>query len=189
MHIDLLDARGSAPAERTVVYRPTVVERFNAAHPFDLILASVGQYQLEPLLPILASAAGDPDNVLFNNWWSTLVTVDASLGERYLWAFPVAGGGRDGDRLVAALLDHVVLGETPGRPQRIARTAGVFAQVIFDQYQSDAAARRIMQRHTGGTELVRIFHDVIATGHALDVCTPLLDELVPDGGRVRPRRG
>jgi 2-dehydropantoate 2-reductase len=263
LEIELLDARGAAPVERNVVYRPTVIDRLDGARPFDVILASVRHYQLEQLLPTLAEVAGESDVVLFSNWWSTLAPVDAVLGDRYVWAFPVAGGGFDGDRLVAALLDHIVLGESAGRAERVARVAEVFAgaglaiepqpdmlawlwvhfaveagviavainsggvdaflddvpaliravlvvrealsvvaargvaveqvpeaamwfapeavvaQAIFTQYQSDVAARRIMQRHTGGSELARIVHDVVGTGHELGVSTPLLEKLVP----------
>jgi hypothetical protein len=53
------------------------------------------------------------------------------------------------------------------------------AQAIFTQYQCDAAARRIMQRHTGGAELALIVHDVVETGRGLGVSTPLLDQLIP----------
>jgi 2-dehydropantoate 2-reductase len=258
--IDLLDARRGRCTERRAVYRPALVDRLDADRSFDLMLASVRHYQVEDLLPTLAGGAGDADILFFNNWWSSFELVDAQLAGRYVWGFPVAGRGFEGNRLVGALLDHVVIGEAPGvAAARVARVRDVFngcglgveiqpdmlawlwvhfateagviaaaiksgsveaflgnadriaeavravrdapavvaargvdvgrvadaqmfyapeaavAQAIYDQYQTDHGARRIMQRHTGCEELRRIYRDVDRTGHELGVDLPVLD--------------
>jgi hypothetical protein len=53
------------------------------------------------------------------------------------------------------------------------------AQGIKQLYEVDRAARRIMERHTGGEELTRIYRDVVQTGHQLGVDLPVLGALGP----------
>ena len=194
--------------------------------------------------------------------WTSFEPIQAQLGERFLWGFPVAGGGFKGSILQAALLGEVQLGDPSGRPvHRVERVSGLFsecglrvevqpdilawlwahfaveagviataiksgsvdqflgsvdriaeavlavrdalavvrargvnvdalpeaqmfaapeqivAQGIKDLYEADRAARRIMQRHTGGEELKRIYADVVATGRELGVDMPVLEPL------------
>jgi ketopantoate reductase len=261
IELDLLDARDGGCVERHLSYQPPTIAHLRERH-FDLVLAGVRHTQVEALLPSLAD--GDNDVVLFNNWWSTFTPVDRVLAGRYSWGFPVAGGGFDGNRLEAALLDHVVISTDPRhsapigdrcvelftscglgaeRPEdmlvwlwvhfaveagvvasamkagsvptflddtnalaeavlavrdafRVVAARGIdpwilpeaqmfgapedaVAQAIHDQYQVDGAARRIMERHTGGEDLTSIYRDLVATGHQLGVDLPVLEALSP----------
>jgi hypothetical protein len=63
------------------------------------------------------------------------------------------------------------------------------ALAIKQLYAVDRAARKIMERHSGGVELKRIYGDVIATGRslavempALEACGPFIDALAEDAG-------
>ena len=121
--VRLLDGRHEPPDEYDLVYRPKLVTDLADAGPVDLVFASVRHYQVAGLLPTLRGVPGAPDIMFFNNYWQTLEGIDAELArERYLWGFPVAGGGWAGDRLEAALLGEVRLGELDGT--RTARANG-----------------------------------------------------------------
>jgi len=259
VEVELLDARLGQVRERRIAYQPQTVDHLEPGR-FELVLASVHHNQVADLLPTLAAAGGDV--ALFNNWWDTFAPVEAHLAGRYTWAFPVAGGGFDGRRLHAALLDHVVVSgdqrqagacservaqlftgsdlsvERPPdmltwlwvhfateagiiaaaiktgdvaafldnidaltegvlgvrdalavvaargvdpwqRPeaQMFLADAGEVAAGIRTIYQVDRAARLIMERHTGGDDLSRIYRDVTATGRELGVAMPVLAAL------------
>ena len=126
--VRLLDGRHEPPDEYDLVYRPKLVTDLADAGPVDLVFASVRHYQVAGLLPTLRGTPGAPDIMFFNNYWQTLEGIDAELArERYLWGFPVAGGGWAGDRLEAALLGEVRLGELDGtRTARSERIAAMF---------------------------------------------------------------
>ena len=257
--VRLLDGRNPAGSEVNHWYRPALTEHIDPG--YDLILASVRHYQVGELLPVLAATEGDV--LFFNNLWTSFAPIDRGLGAgRYLWGFPVAGGGWDGNRLEAALLGEVHLGEVDGRSSaRLSRVAALFegcglgvnisadigtwlrvhfaieagvigsviavgdveeflndlghlqdavlaardalavvrargividdspdaqmflapaeavAQAIYAEYQTNPAARKIMQRHNGGEELTRIYHDVLDTGRQLQVSIPHLEAL------------
>ena len=51
------------------------------------------------------------------------------------------------------------------------------AEGIRAEYQTNPAARKIMQRHNGGDELTRIYRDVLDTGLQLNVAMPHLAAL------------
>jgi 2-dehydropantoate 2-reductase len=53
------------------------------------------------------------------------------------------------------------------------------AEGVRDLYVVDRAARKIMERHTGGSELKRIYRDVLKTGRELGVSIPTLEPLEP----------
>ena len=262
VEIRLLDSRSEGGCETRAWYRPRVVGRLDTTGPYDLILASVRHYQVPELLPILASGAGTAEILFFSNLWTSFEPIEAQLGERFLWGFPVAGGGFEGSILHAALLGEVQLGDPSGRSaNRVEGVSGLFfecglhvevqpdilawlwahfaieggviataiksggvvqflgsvdriaeavlavrdalavvrargvdvgalpdaqmfaapeqmvAQGIKDLYEADRAARRIMERHTGGEELKRIYADVVATGRELGVGMPVLEPL------------
>ena len=107
--VSLLDARGSEAKARRLSYRPELVERLEGLD-VDLVLASVRHYQLGDLLPLLANAVPEAELLFFNNLWTSFEPVDAQLGGRYVWGFPVAGGGYEDGVLEAALLPAVELG-------------------------------------------------------------------------------
>jgi 2-dehydropantoate 2-reductase len=262
IELRLLDARTEGGNEVQATYRPRVVEALDPDRPFELILASVRHYQVPGLLPVLAAGAGPAEILFFNNLWTSFEPIDAFLRGRYLWGFPVAGGGFEGKVLHAALLGDVQVGQR-GRPSadRVDRIIGLFsacnlqvdvepdilawlwvhfaveagvigtaikaggvdeflgsvdriteavlavrdglavvrargvdvdaqpdaqmfgaserivAEGIKELYEADRAARRIMERHTGGEELRRIYFDVLVTGHDLGVEVPVLDSL------------
>ena len=97
--IRLLDGRDPIGAEVTVPYCPRLAERINPG--YDLILASVRHYQVDGLLPVLASAGGGADVLFFNNWWRTFDAIDQLPDRgRYLWGFPLpeADGTGTGSR-------------------------------------------------------------------------------------------
>ena len=127
IRIRLLDGRTPEPVERDVVYPARIVEAFGPNDGYELILVSLRHYDVQAILPELAAGAGDADILFFNNWWGDLASIDAALAGRYMWGFPVAGGGWIDGVLEAALLDNIHLGEV-GRPTatRFARTAGLF---------------------------------------------------------------
>jgi len=262
VEIRLLDSRSGSGSETCARYRPRVVGRLETGRPYDLILASVRHYQVPDLLPVLASGTSTSEILFFSNLWTSFGPVKARLGERFLWGFPVAGGGFEGGVLHAALLGAVQLGDPWGRSAgRVERVSGLFsgcglhvemqpdilawlwvhfaveagviataiksggvepflgsvdriaeavlavrdalavvrargvnvdalpdaqmfaapeqttAQAIKDLYEANRAARRIMERHTGGEELKRIYADVVATGRELGVDMPVLEPL------------
>lgn len=245
-------------------YAPPVIARFDAGDPFELILASVRHDQLPALVPVLADGAGEAEILVCNNLWSSLDPIDAVLRGRYLWGFPVAGGGFEDGRLEAALLTTVRLGDPSGAAadrleslgrlfggcglsvefeagmlawlwvhfaieagiiaaaakaggvaaflddvERIAdgvlavrdafavvKAGGIEPASVLDAqmfvapeheaavgikqfYAVDRAARKIMERHTGGAALKRIYGDVVATGRSLAVEMPALEACGP----------
>jgi len=78
-------------------------------------------------LPLLASDVGDAELLFFNNLWSSYEPIDAQLRGRYVWRFPVAGGGFDKGVLGAALLPAVQLGVVPGAPSRLEPLIDLFS--------------------------------------------------------------
>jgi len=124
----LLDGRAPNAPEAEVQYSFRATETLDPGDGYDLILASVRHYQVPDLLPVLARGAGDADVLFFNGLWTDLDPVDHWLPRsRYLWGFPVAGGGfRDG-LLDAALLGDVRLGEVAEKVDgRLERVSGLF---------------------------------------------------------------
>lgn len=124
----LLDERSAPPRERRFEYPVTVVERPATDVDYDVVLVSVKHYDVPGVLPMLASC-GDADVLFFNNWWQDLQVIDAVLPRnRYMWGFPVAGGGWIDGVLDGALLDGVHLGEIDGRNSaRLERIEALFA--------------------------------------------------------------
>jgi 2-dehydropantoate 2-reductase len=82
------------------------------------------------VLPLLQEIAGQADVLFFNGLWDGLEIVDAALPRlKYLWGFPVAGGGYSDGKLDAALLDEVRLGEIDGQVSpRLERIAAMFRE-------------------------------------------------------------
>jgi len=130
IRLRLLDGRKSAQPEYEAHYDVRVTERLGPADGFDLYLVSVRHYQIESVLPLIATNAGGADVLFFNNIWTELDAIDAALPRsRYLWGFPVAGGGYMGGMLDAALLQDVRLGEVDGsHTGRLDRIADAFRQ-------------------------------------------------------------
>ena len=127
--IQLLDGRSSQPQQEKVLYRANIVEALSPADKYDLVIVSVRHYQLDSVLPILQQNIGDADLLFFNGKWDGLENIDRYfLRSRYLWGYPVAGGGYQGQCLNAALLDNVILGEIDGQTTpRLERIRQVFA--------------------------------------------------------------
>lgn len=117
IRVHILDGRGKKPHEYETHYALKVTETLASQPDYDLILVSVRHYQLPALLPLLREHAGQADILFFNGNWQGLDEIDACLPRsRYLWGFPVAGGGYTPDgTLNAALLDEIRLGEIDGQ--------------------------------------------------------------------------
>ena len=127
IHLRLLDGRTPAIRQVETVYEAKIVDTFGPTDGYDLVIASTKHYDLPACLPRLAIGAGPADILLFNNWWDTFAPVDHQLAGRYLWGFPVAGGGWQGGTLDTAILDHVELAEPDGRDTpRLAKVAACF---------------------------------------------------------------
>jgi len=123
----LLDGRQAEPVDVEATYRPGIVETFSPADRYDLILVSVKHYDLLSAVAELPARAGSADILIFNNWWGTFEPIDAELAGRYLWGFPVAGGGWADGVLQAALLGQVQLAEVDGSATpRLAAVARLF---------------------------------------------------------------
>jgi len=127
LDLNLLDGRTAEPHELHLRYPAKIVDGFGPADGYDLILVSLKHYDVPAVLYQLAVDAGKADILFFNNWWDDLAAIDEVLAGRYLWGFPVAGGGWVEGILDAALLDTVHLGEIGhiGTP-RLARVRGLF---------------------------------------------------------------
>jgi len=127
IELHLLDGRTAEPMEVEALYPARLVEAFSPNDAYELILVSLKHYDVASILPQLAAGAGRADILFFNNWWDDLGAVDAVLAGRYLWGFPVAGGGWIDGRLDGALLDSVHLGEIDGAlTPRLARIKALF---------------------------------------------------------------
>jgi 2-dehydropantoate 2-reductase len=124
----LLDGRQKKPVDQEVVYPLKLTESLTPEHDYELILVSVRHYQLESVLPLLKENVGKADVLFFNGIWSGFEQIDAFLPRsKYLWGFPVAGGGYINQKLDAAILDEIRLGEVDGQPtERLERIAELF---------------------------------------------------------------
>lgn len=112
VHMRLLDGQTKKPKDQDVLYLLKVTETISQEHDYDLILVSVRHYQLESILPLLKENAGRADILFFNGLWDGFELVDAYIPRsKYLWGFPVAGGGYNTCGLDAALLDEIRIGE------------------------------------------------------------------------------
>jgi 2-dehydropantoate 2-reductase len=128
IRIRLLDGRTAEPRELEAIYPARVVEGYGPHDGYELILASLKHYDVPSILYQLAVDAGRADILFFNNWWDDLGAIDAVLAGRYLWGFPLAGGGWIDGVLDCALLDRVHLGEVGGEAtERLARVGGLFS--------------------------------------------------------------
>jgi len=127
--IQWLDGRSKQPKQETVLYKAKVVESFSPADRFDLVIVSVRHYQLDSLLPLLKKGIGDADLLFFSGRWEGLEAIDRYFARsQYLWGYPVAGGGYQGQCLSATLLDNVILGELDGQTTpRLERIQQMFA--------------------------------------------------------------
>jgi 2-dehydropantoate 2-reductase len=126
----LLDGREKKPQDHNVLYRLKVTETLTPQHDYDLILVSVRHYQMESVLPLLKENLGGADVLFFNGNWNGFEQIDAYLPRsRYLWGFPVAGGGYNPQGLDAALLEDIRLGEIDGQvTARLERIIAIFSQ-------------------------------------------------------------
>jgi 2-dehydropantoate 2-reductase len=127
--LHLLDGREKNAPETSVVYRPKVVECLSPDEGYDFYIVSVRHYQIPSVLPILRQNLGAAEVLFFNGNWAGFDAVEQTLpAGKYLWGFPVAGGGFQPDgTLNAALLDEVRLGEPDGRiTPRVERLKAMF---------------------------------------------------------------
>ncbi len=128
IRIRLLDGRSKKPEQITALYKAKTAESMSPAGGYDLVIVSVRHYQLESILPLLKDNLGKADLLIFNANWGGLETIDQYFPRsKYLWGYPVAGGGFSDQGLDGALLDNVQLGELDGRSTpRIERIRQLF---------------------------------------------------------------
>ena len=127
LDINLLDGRNPEIRELHLRYPARIVDGFGPDDAYELVLVSLKHYDVPSVLYQLAVDAGRADVLFFNNWWDDLAAIDEVLRGRYLWGFPVAGGGWSDGVLDAALLDTVHLGEIDGaETPRLARIRELF---------------------------------------------------------------
>ncbi|HEX7951348.1 MAG TPA: 2-dehydropantoate 2-reductase N-terminal domain-containing protein [Candidatus Limnocylindrales bacterium] len=127
LDLNLLDGRTAEPHQLHLRYAARIVDGFGPADRYDLILVSLKHYDVPAVLYQLAVDAGKADILFFSNWWDDLTAIDEVLAGRYLWGFPVAGGGWNDGVLDAALLDTIHLGEVGGTATaRLTRIRGLF---------------------------------------------------------------
>jgi len=126
--------------------------------PADMFAWLVVHFAIEAGIIGAAIAAGDPDDFLDSTDWIS----QGILAVR--------------DALAVVTARGIDVGAVPDAQMFFAPTEAVAAG-IKEQYRVDLAARKIMTRHTGREELGRIFGDVLASGRALGVATPVLDSL------------
>jgi 2-dehydropantoate 2-reductase len=126
----LLDGRENNPQNKDILYSIKLTETLTPSHDYDLILVSVRHYQIESVLPLLKANLGKADILFFNGIWDNLEHVDGSIPrEKYIWGFPVAGGGYTKGSLDAALLDEIRIGEIDGqKTPRLECIADLFRQ-------------------------------------------------------------
>ncbi len=127
----LLDGRLKPPQEVSAHYQLKLVETLSPADGYDFYIVSVRHYQLGSVLPILKESLGGAEVLFFNGNWAGFDLIDQFLPrEKYLWGFPVAGGGYSVEGVLnAALLDEVRLGEVDGQvTPRVDQLRGVFEQ-------------------------------------------------------------
>jgi len=126
--IHLLDGRSKQPKQESVLYKAKIVESFSPSDNYELVILSVRHYQLDSILPILKENIGNADLLIFNGKWDGLENVDKYFPRsKYLWGYPVAGGGYKAQGLHAALLENVILGELDGQTTpRLERIKQIF---------------------------------------------------------------
>jgi 2-dehydropantoate 2-reductase len=128
--IQLLDARSKPPKQESILYRAKITESLSPSDHYELVIVSVRHYQLDSVLPLLKENIGDADLLLFNGKWDGLENIDKYFSRsRYLWGYPVAGGGYKAQGLDGALLENVILGELDGQmTPRLARIKQMFEE-------------------------------------------------------------
>jgi 2-dehydropantoate 2-reductase len=131
IRLQLLDGRSRPSSGTSAVYQLKLVDSLSPADDYDFYIVSVRHYQLDAVLPIVKNNAGKADILFFNGNWAGFESIDRVLPRaKYLWGFPVAGGGYTPDGILnAALLNEVRLGETDGHAtSRTEQLKAVFEQ-------------------------------------------------------------
>ena len=126
----LLDGREKKPKDKEILYKPKVVEQLSPEDNYDLFIVGVRHYQLESVLPLLQHNLGNADVLFFNGNWVGFDFVNKYLPPtKYLWGYPVAGGGYNSQGLDAAILNEVRIGEVDGQhTPRLKRISEMFEQ-------------------------------------------------------------
>ena len=200
LDLNLLDGRTAEPHELHMRYPARIVDGFGPGEGYELILVSLKHYDVPGVLYQLAVDAGTADILFFNNWWDDLTAIDDVLAGRYLWGFPVAGGGWSEGVLEGALLDTVHLGEIDGSASpRLARVRGLFESAgltveieprllhwLWVHFATEAAL--ISSAIAAGSvdalldDIARLENAILAGREALEVCRArgVAVEAIPD---------
>ena len=186
----LLDGRLKPPQETNALYQLRVVDSLSPTDDYDFYMVSVRHYQLDSVLPILKNNVGKADVLFFNGNWSGFEHIDKVLPRaKYLWGFPVAGGGYIADGVLqAALLDEVRIGETDGQAtSRLGELKKMFEQArlkvdiqqnirhwLWVHFAINSGVIAAAFKAGGATQLLNSIprlHDAIVAGReALAVC-------------------
>ena len=90
----LLDGRVKTSQVMSVRYPLKLVDSLSPTDDYDFFIVSVRHYQLDSVLPILKDNVGKADVLFFNGNWAGFELINQFLPRsKYLWGFPVAGGG------------------------------------------------------------------------------------------------
>jgi 2-dehydropantoate 2-reductase len=114
--MDVLDERKAHPSA-TLSYRALCVDAIGPADGYELVMVSVNGYQLDDVLTSLAPVAGDALFLVMALTWDGTEAIDRILPrDRYLLAYPDAGGTRKGDLYWVNLGAELHVGLLDGQP-------------------------------------------------------------------------
>jgi len=116
VQLNLLDGRYNPPRQTRTLHRPELTETLRNDDGYELVIVSVRHYELDSVLPVLKDRIGNAHVLLFSGNWNGFDGLEKHMPRaRFLFGFPVAGGGYQGNTLDGALLDEIRLGELDGR--------------------------------------------------------------------------
>ena len=141
IRINYTDLRTKPKEQDSIIFRPPVVESFTANDDYDVILVSVLNHQLEPLLPLLAHHAGNADILFFLNLWSGTALIEQYLDPSQFFfgfAHTVGGGRTNGTINTIIFREETQLGEAEGpATPRLLRMAEVLKDAVLNPEIND----------------------------------------------------
>lgn len=157
--ITCTDLRGKKEEFTKTVFRPRTVDRLDPKSPYDLIIVAVKNFQLNDVVPYIASYSGNAHIMFLGNLWSgQLALIEKHLPKgRYFFGYPgMAGGGRTDNSINCYLLknSNTLLGEPNGSiSPRLRSVCGLLSQAGL-QPRTTAGIIPLLRAHyiwTGAT--------------------------------------